>query len=88
MISPQRRQSSASDTFCITPVNYIPIIADLGKERHTLNGPMVTCKGSTCYWNYLEDYWPWAGGLLEVNAIGTHLRDPINSGLARWHMAV
>ena len=23
-----------------------------------------------------------------MNAIGTHLRDPINSGLTRWRMAV
>ena len=38
--------------------------------------------------NYLEVYWPHAGGLSAVNAIGTQLRDPINSGLTRWHMAV
>ena len=24
---------------------------------------MVTCKGSTRYWKYLEDYWPYAGGI-------------------------
>ena len=23
-----------------------------------------------------------------MNAIGTHLRDPINSGLTRWRMAI
>ena len=34
--------------------------------------------------NYLEDYWPCANGLSAVNAIGTQLRDPINSGLTRW----
>ena len=49
---------------------------------------MVICQGSTRYWNYLEVYWPCAGGLLAVNAIGTQLRDPINSGLTRWRMAV
>ena len=38
--------------------------------------------------NYLEVYWPCAGGLSAVNAIGTHLRDPIDSGLTRWRMAV
>ena len=38
--------------------------------------------------NYLEMYWPCAGGLSAVNAIGTQLRDPINSGLTRWRMAV
>ena len=27
-------------------------------------------------------------GLSAVNAIGTQLRDPINSGLTRWRMAV
>ena len=29
--------------------------------------------------NYLEVYWPCAGGRSVVNAIGTQLRDPINS---------
>ena len=33
--------------------------------------------------NYLEDYWPCAGGLSAGNAIGTRLHDPINSGLPR-----
>ena len=36
----------------------------------------------------LEDYWPCAGGLSVVIAIGTKLRDLINSGLTRWRMAV
>ena len=49
---------------------------------------MVTCQGSTRYWNYHEVYWPCAGGLSAANAVGTQLRDPINSGPARWHMAV
>ena len=38
--------------------------------------------------NYLEVYWPCAGGLSAVNAIGTQLRDLMNSGLTRWRMAV
>ena len=38
--------------------------------------------------NYLEDYWPCAGGLSAVNAVGTQLRDPMNLGLARWRTAV
>ena len=38
--------------------------------------------------NYLEIYWPRAGGLSAVHAIGTQLRDPINSGLTRWGMVV
>ena len=40
------------------------------------------------YWNYLEDYWPCAGGLSAVNVIRTQLRDPINSRPTRWRMAV
>ena len=39
-------------------------------------------------WNYREVYWPCAGGLSAVNAIGKQSRDPINSGLAQWRMAV
>ena len=38
--------------------------------------------------NYLEVYWPCASGLSAVNAIGTQLRDPINSELTRRRMAV
>ena len=52
-----------------------------------INWSMVTCKGSTRYWNYLEDYWPCAGGLSAVNAFGTQLGDPINPELILWHMA-
>ena len=40
------------------------------------------------WWDYLEVYWPCAGGLSAVNAIRTQLCDPINSGLTRWRMAV
>ena len=57
------------------------------REAH-INRSMVTCQGSTRYWNYLEVYWPCAGGLWAVNAIGTQLRNPIKSGLTRWRMAV
>ena len=45
-------------------------------------------KGRTCYWNYIGDYWPGAGGPSVMNAIGTQLRDPIYSGLARWRLTV
>ena len=38
--------------------------------------------------NYLEVHWPCGGELSAVNAIGTQLRNPINSGLARWRKAV
>ena len=47
-----------------------------------------TRTGNTRYWNYLEDYWPCAGEFLAVNAIGTQLRNPENSGLARWRLTV
>ena len=38
---------------------------------------------STRHWNYCTlrtDYWPFAGGLSAVNAIGMQLRDLINLG--------
>ena len=38
--------------------------------------------------NYLEIYWPCAGVLSAMSAIGTQLRDPINSGLTRCRMVV
>ena len=60
------------------------LIKMCGKSEAHVNWSMVTCKGSTRNWNYLEDYWPCVGGLSAVNAIGTQLRDPINSGLTRW----
>ena len=57
------------------------------REAH-IDWSMVTCQGSTRFLNYREVYWPCAGGLSAVNAMGTQLRDPINSGLTRWRMAV
>ena len=77
-------QPLASDTF--QHAHFIPIIVyngGCGKREAHIDWSMVTCKGSTRYWNYLEEYWPCACGLSAVNAIGTPLRDPINSGLAR-----
>ena len=59
-----------------------------GKKEAHINWSMVTCQGSTRYWDYLDDYWPCTGGLSAVNAIGTQLRDPINSGLTRWRVVV
>ena len=54
-----------------------------------MNWYMVTCKKATLVRNYLEVYWPCADGLSAVNAIGTQLRDPINSGLmTQWRLAV
>ena len=51
-----------------------------GKERCILIGPSGPAKAAPI-WNYLEVYWSCAGGLSAVNAIGTQLCDPINSGL-------
>ena len=56
------------------------------REAH-INWSMVPAK-ATLVRNYLEVYWPCAGGLSAVNAIGTQLRDPINSVLTRWRMAI
>ena len=55
-----------------------------------INWYMVTCKKATFVRNYLliEVYWPCAGGLSAVNAIGAQLRDPINSGLTQWRLTV
>ena len=52
-----------------------------GKREAHINWSMVTRRGSTRYWNYLEDFWPCAGGLSAINAIATQMHDPINSGL-------
>ena len=49
-----------------------------GKERRILSGPWWPSKAALVR-NYLEIYWPCAGGISAVNAIGTQLRDPINS---------
>ena len=49
---------------------------------------MVTCKKATLARNYLKVYCPCAGALSPENAIGTQLRDPINSGLTQWRLVV
>ena len=56
-------------------------IAGMGKEKDKKNVHGVTKIGSTRYVICLRDYWPCVGGPSAVNAIGTHLRDPIPSGL-------
>ena len=55
-----------------------------------INWYIVTCKKATLVRNYLliEVYWPCTGGLSAVNAIGAQLRDPINSELTQWRLAV
>ena len=61
-------------------------IVGVGK-RGVIHGDLPRSKAALVR-NYLEVYWPCAGGLSAVNAIGTQLRDPINSGLTRWRMVV
>ena len=63
-------------------------ISRYGKREAYINWPVVILEKAAPVWNYLEVYWPCAGGLSAVNAIGKHLRDPIISGLTRWCMAV
>ena len=74
---------------CTTPVlSACPLHTDsgCGKERRILIGPWWPAKAALVR-NYLEVYWPCAGGLsAAVNAIGTQLREPINLGLARWRI--
>ena len=48
-------------------------ISGCGKREARIKWSMVTCKSRTRYWNYLEDYWPCAGALSAVNAIGTQI---------------
>ena len=36
--------------------------------------------GLLCYTSYLEDHWPWAGGISAMNAIGTQMHDQIRLG--------
>ena len=67
----------------------------LGRERrqgninfpcsadHVQDWQPYPCGPCSCY-----VYWPCAGGLSAVNAIGTQLREPINSELTRWRMVV
>ena len=65
-----------------TGAHLIPMV-DVGKERRTLLVHGHLQNGSTRCWNYLEAYWPCAGGLSAVNAIDTQLCGQINSGLTQ-----
>ena len=58
-----------------------------GKRAAHIDWFMVACKSSICYWNYLEDNWPCAGGLSAMNPNDTQLHDLINAGPIRWRMA-
>ena len=87
--------SASCITLLIRPSIHPPVLSacplhtnsGCGKERRILIGPWWSAQAAPVR-NYLEDYWPCAGGLSEMNAIGTQLRDPTNSGLTRWRMAV
>ena len=69
-----------------TPTSYQKWVWE-SKERRILIGPWRPAKAPIVR-NHLEFYWPCAGGRSAVSAIGTQLRDPTNSGLTRWRMAV
>ena len=75
-------QSAPAVTFNM-PTSYQKRVWE--REAH-INWSMATCQGSTR--SQLVVYWPCASGLSAVNANGMQLRDPINSGLTRWRMAV
>ena len=63
-------------------------IFDISLLCEKFNQSIINAKAALVR-NYLEVYWPCAGGLSAVNAIGTQLRgDPINSGPTRWRMAI
>ena len=61
-------------------------LVGVGKKKHR---PMVIHeKAAPVAGTTFEVYWPYAGGLSAVNAIGTQLRDSVNSGLTRWRKSV
>ena len=55
-----------------TGAHLIPMV-DMGNDRRTLLVHGHLQNDSTRYWNYLEAYWPCAGGLSAANAIDTQL---------------
>ena len=67
------------------PVDPYSAICDDSDDRAGLRGYVQFNKYA---YIHLEVYWLCTGGLSAVNAIGTQLRDPTNSGLTRWRMAV
>ena len=83
------RRRKVDGKSCVTPAgtsNELKVQNEWEENTHT---NMVTCQGKAALVrNYFEIYWSCAGVLSAVNAIGTQLRDPINSGLTRWSMAV
>ena len=53
-----------------TPVQYITVPTILLRLEYIFSGP----SGG---WGTVKVYWPCAGGLTAVSAVGTELRDPI-----------
>ena len=66
--------------------HFVPIVN--GEKRGAHSSVHGDAKAAPVTRTTFEDYWPCACGLSAVNAIGTQVRDPINSGLTRWRMAV
>ena len=57
--------------------HFIPIVGVGKRGQAYINWSMVAWPAKAAsVRNYLEVYWPCAGGLSAVNAIGTRLRDP------------
>ena len=84
------RDNNHASSVCTPVLSTCPALytnSGYGKERRKLTGLLWPAKAALVR-NYLEVYWLCAGGLSAVNAIGTQLRDPINSGLTRWRMVV
>ena len=70
------RDEDIVDTLCIAHVHFIPIVG-MGKKRRTLIGSGWNLKRQHPL--LVLDYWPSAGGLSAVNAIGMQLRDLIKN---------
>ena len=81
-------QSDKSPCLDLTSYFLIMFYLRVWEREANMNQSMVIQRQNVRYWNYREDYWPCAGVPTAVNVIGTQLRDPMNSGLTRWCMAV
>ena len=64
------------------------LIVGVGKERRTLIGQWRPAKAAPCTGTTLRTTGPVPAARSIVNAIGTQLRDSINSELTRWRMVV
>ena len=78
--TPIRRWASPEFARSLQHARFIPIVG-VGK-RGDINGSWRSAEAALVR-NYLEVYWSCAGELSAVNAIGTQVRDPMNSGLTR-----